>query len=388
FEIAQELIDLKVDQLTASIWAGSEEVFEKTHPGTKKSVFLKIKEVMTFIGNNKKYNHYPRIKIYNVINRWNCNDIENMVNFGLEVRADTMEFTAVDTVEGKTDFLALSLEDVQSIEEQFERISKRATYPDPPGWKHLADLTKEQREEHYEIHAKFFTDMGDYKDFEYEETNKVMTCKAGLSNERMVHDPAHLCSNIFYFAKSACISCKFQSECEIDPKTYSVKTRFFAILGYGTFIRRAKLSAMERESKNEVITLQEKGLQQKAVINTSRKLDLLPKTPMVDSIPCTIGWTYSRITTDGDVIGCCKGYNKTLGNLYENNFLYIWNDKPMQEFRFKGKNFNKSDSYFDEIGCYKACDNVGHNMNIYRRLKALKPRERKWLEEEAKLIRP
>ncbi|MCO4782138.1 MAG: radical SAM protein [Candidatus Cloacimonetes bacterium] len=388
FEIAQELMDLKVDQITASVWAGSDEVFEKTHPDTKKSTFHKIKEAMTFIGNNKKYNQYPRIKIYNVINKYNCNDIEAMVDFGLEVRADTMEFTAVDTVEGKTDFLSLSLEDVLSIEEQFKRVSERATYPDPPGWKHLKNLTKEQREEHYELHAKFFTDLGDYQGFEYEEVNKVMTCKAGLSNERMDHDPQDVCANIFYFPQSACTSCKLQPECEIDPKTFSVKTRFFSVLGYGTFIRRAKLSAMERERKQELIGQQEAELKQSSTKRDARALDLLPKTPMVDSIPCTIGWTYSRITTDGDVIGCCKGYNKTLGNLYENNFLYIWNDHPMQEFRYKGKNFNKSDSYFDEIGCYKACDNVGHNMNIYRRIKALKPRERKWLEEEAKLIRP
>ena len=35
-----------------------------------------------------------------------------MVEFGLEVRADTMEFTVVDTVPGQTDFLALKEEDL------------------------------------------------------------------------------------------------------------------------------------------------------------------------------------------------------------------------------------------------------------------------------------
>jgi radical SAM protein with 4Fe4S-binding SPASM domain len=113
------------------------------------------------------------------------------------------------------------------------------------------------------------------------------------------------------------------------------------------------------------------------------KTDLLPQTPFVDTLPCTIGWTYSRITTDGNVIPCCKGYEKPLGNLYENHFKHIWSDQPYQEFRFKAKNFKKSDVYFQEIGCYKACDNVGHNLEILKRMNRLKPREKKWLEEAA-----
>ena len=132
-----------------------------------------------------------------------------MVDFGLEVRADTMEFTVVDTVEGKTEFLALSLEDLELIEAAFDRITKKATYPDPPGRKHLEGLNQEQMDEHYEVNSKFFTDIGDYQGFEYEPLNKVMTCKAGLHNERMEHDPFERCANVFFFNPDSCQNCKF-----------------------------------------------------------------------------------------------------------------------------------------------------------------------------------
>tara|TARA_Y100000589_G_scaffold173606_1_gene164798 strand:- start:1158 stop:5477 length:4320 start_codon:yes stop_codon:yes gene_type:complete len=373
--IAQELMDLKVDQLTCSLWAGSPEAFVKTHPNQTAKTFARIKEVLTFVGMHKKYNSYPRIKIYNVINKLNSDDLENMVNYGLEVRADTMEFTVVDTVPGKTDFLALSEEDLRKIEEAFEKITGKATYPDPPGRKHLKGLTKDQLDEHHEVNAKYFTDMGDYKSFDYEPLNKVMTCRAGLSNERMEHDPFERCANVFYFSQDTCKSCKYIEECEVDKKDFSIKTRFFAVLGFGSFIRRARLSVEERakhESEKEY----------------AAAANQVPSTPLVDTMPCTIGWTYSRVTTDGNVIPCCKGYEKPLGNLYQNHFKHIWNDHPYREFRDKAKNLKKSDLYFQEIGCHKACDNIGHNLEILKRLNNLKPREKQWLEGAAKQIRP
>jgi len=388
-EIAQELIDLKVDQITCSLWAGSPEAFVKTHPNQDEKAFQKIKEVLTFIGNNKKYNYYPRIKIFNVINRLNSFDVENMVNYGLEVRADTMEFTVVDTVPGKTDFLALDLDDLEKIETAFNSVVKRATYPDPPGRKHLKGLSPEQMEEHYEVNAKFFTDVGDYQGFEYEPLNKVMTCKAGIANERMEHDPFDRCSNVFFWRKETCLNCKHFESCEVDKQDISIKTRFFAVLGFGSFVRRAKLSVHERlRREGRPVPGEGELLKQPAAVETSKvSKAALPKTPFVDTMPCTIGWTYARITTDGNVIPCCKGYEKPLGNLYQNHFKYIWNDGPYMEFRHKAKSFKKSDAYFEEIGCYKACDNVGHNLEIVKRLNSLQTREKKWLEEAAAELR-
>ena len=368
-EMAQELMDLEVDQIACSLWAGSEQAFVKTHPNQKPETFQKIRQVLSFIGQNKKHHSFPRIKIFNVISSLNADDLENMVDLGLEVRADTMEFTVVDTVAGKTDFLALSAEDLEKIEIVFENVTGRATYPDPPGRKHLEGLDEEHLQEHYEVNAKFFTDIGDFQGFEYEPLNKVMTCKKGMSNERMEHDPFERCSNIFYFNPETCRACPELKSCEIHPSEFSVKTRFFAVLGFGSFIRRARQSVEEKETSAPAPTNGE---------------DLVPKTPFVDTLPCTIGWSYSRITTDGNVIPCCKGYEKPLGNLYANHFNHVWGAESYQEFRHKAKNFKKSDLYFEEIGCYKACDNIGQNMEILKRMNQLKPRQKHWLEQCAR----
>jgi MoaA/NifB/PqqE/SkfB family radical SAM enzyme len=367
FAIAEELCHLKVDLITVSVWAGSEEVFTRLHPNQGPERFQQLKETLTFFGNYKKYSRYPRIKIFNVINSYNAADITNMVNFGLEVRADQMEFTVVDTIPGKTDFLALGVDDLQNIEEQFAGIVAQATYPDPPGRKHLAGLSPEQMEEHYEVNARFFTDIGDYKGFHYEAEKKVMTCKEGFSNREMVHDPFLSCANIFYFDPEICRKCKSLEKCEIDKTDFSIKTRFFAVLGFGSFVRRARLSVLQKEG--------EEGL---------KKISDIPETPFVDTMPCTIGWTYSRISTAGDVLPCCKGYGKIMGNLYKNGFKHIWNGGNLMEFRQKAKNFRKSDPYFDIIDCYKSCDNIGQNMGIMKKMRNLKPREKMWLEDEAR----
>jgi radical SAM superfamily enzyme YgiQ (UPF0313 family)/wyosine [tRNA(Phe)-imidazoG37] synthetase (radical SAM superfamily) len=365
-EMAQELMDLKVDQIACSLWAGSEQAFVKTHPNQGPETFKKIRETLTFIGQNKKVQSFPRIKIFNVISSLNADDLENMVDLGLEARADTMEFTVVDTVAGKTDFLALNSDDLEKIEASFEKITSRATYPDPPGRKHLEGLDEEHLLEHYEVNAKFFTDIGDFQGFEYEPLNKVMTCKKGFANERMEHDPFERCANIFYFNPENCRSCTALKTCEVNPEDFSVKTRFFAVLGFGSFMRRARQSLLEHETA------------------TKATEGLPKKTPFVDTLPCTIGWSYSRITTDGNVIPCCKGYEKPLGNLYANHFNHVWGSENYQEFRHKAKNFKKSDLYFEEIGCYKACDNIGQNMEILKRLNQLKPRQKHWLEQCAR----
>jgi radical SAM superfamily enzyme YgiQ (UPF0313 family)/MoaA/NifB/PqqE/SkfB family radical SAM enzyme len=368
-EIAKELMDLKVDQLTVSLWAGSEKVWLELHPNQKKEAFESITNVLTYIGNHKKYNQFPRIKIYNVICSKNAADLENMVEFGLQVRADQMEFTVVDTVSGKTDSLALSLEDVEVIQKQFDSITKKATYPDPPGRKHLQGLSDEQMQEHYEVNSRFFTDIGEYQGFEYEPVNKVMTCREGFSNIRMGHDPDLVCANIFYFDPEICGRCAQSSSCEVDKETHSIKTRFFAVLGFGSFMRRARESVASNEKES-----------------TKAREEMKSEVPFVDTLPCTVGWSYSRITTSGDVIPCCKGYGKIMGNLFKNRFETIWYGNELNEFRFKAKNFRKSDPYFDVIGCYKSCDNVGHNLALFRRLQGLKPRERQWLEKEAKRL--
>jgi radical SAM protein with 4Fe4S-binding SPASM domain len=98
----------------------------------------------------------------------------------------------------------------------------------------------------------------------------------------------------------------------------------------------------------------------------------------VDSMPCYIGWTYSRVTTDGNVIPCCKGYGKPLGNLEQaaGGFAAVWNSPNLQNFRQLASTQKKDHPYFNPINCVKCCDNVGMNLAMHRKVTALSTDER------------
>jgi len=99
---------------------------------------------------------------------------------------------------------------------------------------------------------------------------------------------------------------------------------------------------------------------------------------IIDSIPCYIGWMFCRLLPDGQVIPCCRGVNKPMGNLFDNSFEEIWNSKEYCEFRFNAKKLKKNHPYFHPIGCEMTCDNLMHNMDMHKRILNIFPE----MEEE------
>jgi radical SAM protein with 4Fe4S-binding SPASM domain len=55
----------------------------------------------------------------------------------------------------------------------------------------------------------------------------------------------------------------------------------------------------------------------------------------VSSLPCWSLFTSAHITCDGDVTVCCFDHNGklTIGNIFEDTFMNIWNGKKIQELR-------------------------------------------------------
>ena len=100
---------------------------------------------------------------------------------------------------------------------------------------------------------------------------------------------------------------------------------------------------------------------------------------VIDSIPCYVGWFFVRILPDGNVNSCLKSHRIPIGNIYEQGFQDIWISEKQQEFRRKAKVYKKDDPYFASIGndpsitvgCYKSCDNLGHNQYVNSRLVSL-----------------
>lgn len=86
-------------------------------------------------------------------------------------------------------------------------------------------------------------------------------------------------------------------------------------------------------------------------------------------IPCTVGWTFSRILANGDVAPCCRGVMIISGNINKERFSSIWNGKRQQSFRKVGLELKSHPKFVEKVGCIRSCDNVMHNAENHGILK-------------------
>jgi len=121
--IIQKLIDLEVEHLTASVWAGTADVYKALHPNKDEKDFYRVRDMLLYL--NSKKILYPHVKIYNVICNINYHQINQMVDFAYKTKSDFVEFTVVDTIPNATDKVILSQDQRQSVLEQFEKIKDR-----------------------------------------------------------------------------------------------------------------------------------------------------------------------------------------------------------------------------------------------------------------------
>ncbi|MBU1913535.1 MAG: SPASM domain-containing protein, partial [Candidatus Omnitrophica bacterium] len=116
---------------------------------------------------------------------------------------------------------------------------------------------------------------------------------------------------------------------------------------------------------------------------------------IIGKIPCYAGWAFVRILADGNVNACLKSHRFPVGNILGQDFRKIWNGSPQRYFREKTIEFKQDDPFFSMIGndpdskmgCYKSCDNIGHNMNMHGRLASLNKFERNALKGIANIMK-
>ncbi len=270
----KELIDLKVDHLIVSVWAGTPEVYSATHPNKNEETFLKIKEILKLL--NSRKHKYPIIKLYNVIFNMNYYDIEAMIALAIQTNSETIEFAVIDTIPGKTDKLLLN-----------DR----------------------------EIHILF------------------ENCKKLKEN---------------YVTRN--------SENKLQ------------LLGFEQFLRRiSNINAKSAEYDSNII----------------------------GNMPCYAGWVFARILADGNVNSCLKSHRFPVGNILDQDFRTIWNGSLQKYFRQKTIRFERKDPFFSLIGndpdsnmgCYKSCDNIGHNMDMHDKIASLNQMKKKLLKGIANIMK-
>ena len=272
-KIVNKLIHLKVDHLTVSVWAGSANVYAAVHPNKNAETFNKIKEMLLLL--NRKKKKYPIVKLYNVILNLNYHDLEQMVELKNLTGSESIEFTVIDTIPGKTDVLLLTEKDRSSLLERCKKLK----------------LT---------------------------------------------------------FVDSA-----------------KAKTQ---ILNFEQFMRRLE--------------------------NTDAK-SAHYDSDIIDKLPCYAGWAFIRILADGSVNSCLKSHRFPVGNIYKENFRKIWNSALQQYFREKTAKVKKSGNFFSLIGndpdaamgCYKSCDNIGHTLQMHKKITELDKSKKRILEGIARFMK-
>ena len=343
----EKLVRLGLDSLTVSIWAGTEKTYMATHPGAAPGTLERIRQSLAALHSEKRRMKafLPHVKIYHVVHHLNAHEIEPMVQFAIESKADYVEFTPVDLIPGATDELALTAKDRARIARDLAALRKRHDYleldPVQIGDQDSVPETKEfARFVKTDILAPGFEyKLSDIADFD-------VLCSRKEWKLEVREDNREGNALIFSYPKKRCIACPLLDQCAIDKETFEICVEFTSLLGYGTFFRR---------------------IMKDISINGGYDADV------VDIIPCTVGWTYARVLANGKVIPCCKAGDHPLGDLNEKSFYKIWNDAIYGEFRRMALTQKKCHPYFARILCYRACDNLGQNRITAQRLEALSP---------------
>ena len=351
-EIIKKLVDLNVDYITISLWAGDAETYVKTHPNQTKKTFDRIRANLKYLHSIKKENNLPHVKIYNVISKFNYNKIRNMLDFALDTSVDYIEFQVIDIIQGKTDLLKLNKKNKKQVLKQIMGFKKREDYfTELIKTKELKEFDKKKHQEELIGFGKFNKPIK--KGFRLIINGEWAICPEGyLSIRRIFYTiPKHFC--LFEFPSNICKKCQTNAYCYKHKKAVPLKAEFLTFLGFGSFFRRISNESPKESYDKDII----------------------------DSMPCYVGWIYARILTNGNVIPCCKAHLFPLGNLYKDSFKDIWFSKEYNEFRKKAKNIKKSDPYFKKIECYKGCDNLGMNLEFHRKIKKLLFFQKKMLFE-------
>ena len=92
---------------------------------------------------------------------------------------------------------------------------------------------------------------------------------------------------------------------------------------------------------------------------------------IIYKVPCTVGWTFSRIMANGDVAPCCRGVMVATGNINRQRFRDIWNGQKQKMFRQIGVNLKEHPGFVEKVGCLKTCDNLMENKENYELVKNL-----------------
>jgi len=123
---AEQLVDIGVDDLTASVWAATPEVYVATHPDKTAEDFRRMTEVLKIISQVRDKGGIFRL--YNVILNKNYQELEAMLEYARSCQATSVQFAMVDIVPGKTESLLLNEDEIIRLQKAVDDIERQRDY--------------------------------------------------------------------------------------------------------------------------------------------------------------------------------------------------------------------------------------------------------------------
>jgi MoaA/NifB/PqqE/SkfB family radical SAM enzyme len=125
--VSEELVNIGLDKLRVSLWAGTPEVYEKMYPGINPSNFGKIVESLKLMADLKRrtQSRVPSVALHHPINRTNVHTLDSMVDLAHATGCNALSFSPWRTFRGAFDSLSLTEEDETLLRASLSRIGKR-----------------------------------------------------------------------------------------------------------------------------------------------------------------------------------------------------------------------------------------------------------------------
>lgn len=123
-KIMDRLVELRVDKLRVSVWAGGTKTYQKTHPGAKKDTFNKLRDNLLYLSSLNRKSRIPAVVLCNVLFNMNYLTVPKMVRFAENVGADEIFFSNL-SIRKHSEKLALSNTQKNNLDRLINNISKK-----------------------------------------------------------------------------------------------------------------------------------------------------------------------------------------------------------------------------------------------------------------------
>ncbi len=127
-DVIDQLLEIGLDGIDLSLWAGTAAGYMEAHPGEDERSFLKIKDWLTYLAQRRSQEKVKfKLKILNVIGHDTFRRTEEMLSLAHEVKADYVVFKYVLSEFFKTE-IAKQIKLTDDEKRELSEISRRSVY--------------------------------------------------------------------------------------------------------------------------------------------------------------------------------------------------------------------------------------------------------------------